>query len=471
MFQNSQILQVTSQYSILSSSLLKILDKKTVGYLEPVTESPDLTPLIVITTLNNAGNTVLVAFCVDDTEDPGHAKLNTYNTFNKLFRENIKYNIVKNMVEEIFDNTSGEAASTNISSPTVDSQTIALLKEKVQEILPNTKLKPSFSSVVLRVTNVAVWETFFKEKKLVSDAVFARDETCDKELLLFSVNHAVIKQLEPDQEISADMIIEEIIKKRLTDDDSEVVFRTIENLSNLEQYFFRMGSDEIVDILMIEAGVMTSLFEQFEKKHQCKIMIVNKPEKNYVYCSVEPRDTWNRVEKGEEERKESAADPRNKIKPSPVRKHHNPDEIIDGRPKWSEIKVMREENKFNKDDFQSEEILDFDRLNPHRSFVAEFEDEFDNIDWRYNHTVLKMMADLNSETVVALGDKKLDPEAEKKYMEEYQSWQRYKRENQHSYPHVRLKRLKADKMVKVKQYKIIAKNLRKSSVHCNSLYI
>ena len=55
-------------------------------------------------------------------------------------------------------------------------------------------------------------------------------------------------------------------------------------------------------------------------------------------------------------------------------------------------------------------------------------------------------------------------------MAEYEEWQKYKRENKHTYPQVRLKKLKADKLIKIKQFHIVAKNLRKNSFNCSSLY-
>ena len=150
------------------------------------------------------------------------------------------------------------------------------------------------------------------------------------------------------------------------------------------------------------------------------------------------------------------------------RKHHNPDEIIDGRPKWCNIKVVRPARDVEDDEGKSreEETLDFDRLNPHRSFVAEFESEFDNADWRYNQTLLKMVADLNCETTVTLGNTRLKPEDETKYLEEYLKWQKYKKEVLFkNTPQVRLKRLKAEKMAKVQHHKIISKILRKNSLY------
>ena len=60
--------------------------------------------------------------------------------------------------------------------------------------------------------------------------------------------------------------------------------------------------------------------------------------------------------------------------------------------------------RLNGENVQHKDCFDFDRLNPHQTFVQEFEDRLDNKDWAYNHTVLKMMADLNSKMMVTLGD-------------------------------------------------------------------
>jgi len=264
------------------------------------------------------------------------------------------------------------------------------------------------------------------------------------------------------------------IYEAVLDNGVHQTLRKIKNLSSLEQYFFLMGTiDHSESHLLVGSHLLTNLFEQFETKHNSKIMVVSKLEREnpYVYCSVEPVETWKRIDAIEEKKKnkeeeedEEEENTNDTYKENLVRKHHNPDEIIDGRPKWSEMKVIHHKKK-DDDISNQEEHFDFDRLNPHRTFIPEFEDEFDNTDWVYNHTVLKMMADLTSETAVVLGNTRLDEDKDRKYMEEYREWQKYKRENKHTYPHVRLKRLKADKMVKIKQFKIIAKNLRKNSIY------
>ena len=84
-------------------------------------------------------------------------------------------------------------------------------------------------------------------------------------------------------------------------------------------------------------------------------------------------------------------------------------------------------------------------------------------DIRINNTVLKMMANLNSKALVTLGDSRLRPDLEEKMLKEYKEWEKYKRENKHSYPQVKPKKLKSDKLVKNdKITKIVTKNLRES---------
>ena len=46
----------------------------------------------------------------------------------------------------------------------------------------------------------------------------------------------------------------------------------------------------------------------------------------------------------------------------------------------------------------------FQSLNRRNLVSQEFNDSIDNTNWTYNCTILKMMADLNSKTLVTLGD-------------------------------------------------------------------
>ena len=101
--QNSHILRLEAAYSILTSGLLSVLDKKSCGLLEPVTgpgTSSSFTPLVVIMSQNSAGATMLAAFCVD-SGDPGLDRAQLYSSFTSLFRENVKYEMVKSVVTEM----------------------------------------------------------------------------------------------------------------------------------------------------------------------------------------------------------------------------------------------------------------------------------------------------------------------------------------------------------------------------------
>merc|ERR1719354_287568 len=195
--------------------------------------------------------------------------------------------------------------------------------------------------------------------------------------------------------------------------------------------------------LVVESDVLTKLFEQFEVKHGCKIILVSKLEEKSprVYCSVETEAAWNNIS-GRTQVKDPGAE---HFELTPVRteeddlnplncpikeeseanlssrKHQNPDEIIQGRSKWTEMRFVRK-RRLDGEDVEHEDCFDFDRLNPHRTFVQEFEDSLDNTDWAYNHTVLKMMADLNSETMVTLGDSRLKPDLEEKMLKEHAEW-------------------------------------------------
>ena len=78
------------------------MDKKSCGLLELVSEGTMVTPLIVIMTQNSLGDSILAAFCVDSQQP--QVKMDMYSTFRKLFRENVKYNVVKNVVNEVYSN-------------------------------------------------------------------------------------------------------------------------------------------------------------------------------------------------------------------------------------------------------------------------------------------------------------------------------------------------------------------------------
>ena len=147
--------------------------------------------------------------------------------------------------------------------------------------------------------------------------------------------------------------------------------------------------------LIVESKVFTKLFEQFEVKHGCTIFLVTNLEQKEpcIYCSVETGAAWNTVplggreiSSGEYYEKEGIkltqreGEDCQKIKEEPIvnisRKHQNPDKIIEGRSKWTEMRFVRK-RRLDEVDVEHEDTFDFDRLNPHHTFVQEFEDSFD----------------------------------------------------------------------------------------------
>ena len=323
---------------------------------------------------------------------------------------------------------------------TLQTQTSLQTKRSPQR---KTTLQTGASAETFLCTEYARWETSLSENQLLSWAVtFLSRQSDGREFLLFcSVSSNLQRELQSNNnKLSLHLATEgDIITLGESLNRTHSVHH-IENLSNVEEYFFQIGykiSDD--QAVVVEAERLHFFFREYEIKQDCKIQIVSNfmSITPHILCSVKQTpDSENNspVEHG---------DPRINVW---KRSHHNPDEIIDGRPKWCAIKVVRS---------GQEETLDFDRLNPHRSFVAEFEEEFDNTDWRYNNTVLKMIADLNCETTVTLGDRKLKPDDEKKYLEEYYEWQQFKQEVMQNPPRVRLRKMKADKTVKIRQTKII----------------
>jgi len=462
---NSHILKIEPQYSLLSTTLLRIMDKKSCGLLELVSEGTMVTPLIVIMTQNSLGDSILAAFCVDSQQP--QVKMDMYSTFRKLFRENVKYNVVKNVVNEVYSNKDQTDKINQMKStsevPADTYVNIDMIKDKIStkvKDLISTMATETYQSVqTLIVEKHATWKTVYRDQELKHYVIFVNDLHKEKEYIIFSEVSAHLNYLPLQTSIEFhNNKIDESAELLCSENEIHEKVKVVRSLSSLEQYLFRMGSeDKLEGYLVLEAAILTNILEQFETKHNSKVIVINKLNQDdpFVFCSIEPSETWSRIAKIEEQKEELTI-------PNLERKSHNPDEIIDGRPKWSAMKVIRDGGGDPK-----EENFDFDRLNPHRTFIQEFEDQFDNSDWVYNNTVLKMLSDLNSETVVVLGNTRLDAESEKKHMTEYLEWQKYKRENKHTYPHVKLKKLKADKLIKTNHYKIIAKNLRKSQ----TLYI
>ena len=110
--------------------------------------------------------------------------------------------------------------------------------------------------------------------------------------------------------------------------------------------------------------------------------------------------------------------------PERVRAHQPPDFIINGKPKWTDIQMT--ENPGKKDCLGSEETHVVDRLNPSRNMISSIESEYEEKAENTQKVMVNMMCDLKCELLVTLGDSRLDPDTEKKYMEKHEEWECYK---------------------------------------------
>ena len=379
---------------------------------------------------------MLAAFCVEC--EMFESKLSAYSSFRKLLRENIKYDIVKSVVSEMEER--GELAPMDPSADNafnLHSQSIKLLRGKVEDRMPKKEAEEAASEDMMSLLSnkQAAWETNYRGMRTLNyQLTISVEDKSDREFFVFSPTSSYMRDLESDTQISVmhkndqDSCAAELVISSLNLSEPARFIRT---LSDLEQYFLHMGSVEEEDgdlHLIVKSENLTNLLEQFETKQKCKVTVISKLDQDspYVYCSLEPESEWNTTlpicKKEEVEYYEPGVDDIKGIKVKETlnylkkedkrsRKNHNPDEIIDGKPKWSEMKFVRKRRRSNGEDIEHEDSFDFDRLNPHRTFVQEFEDQLDNTDWVYNNTVLKMMSDLNSETLVTLGDARLPPEA------------------------------------------------------------
>eukprot|EP00092_Neocalanus_flemingeri_P098374 GFUD01125437.1.p1 GENE.GFUD01125437.1~~GFUD01125437.1.p1 ORF type:complete len:198 (-),score=60.63 GFUD01125437.1:29-622(-) len=105
------------------------------------------------------------------------------------------------------------------------------------------------------------------------------------------------------------------------------------------------------------------------------------------------------------------------------RRHHPPDDIIDGKPKWARIKIR---TGTTPQGGVSEREIVIDRLNPTRNMVEEIDETFSDGE-ETQKVLVNMMADLQAELVVTLGDTRVDPKLEEQLTAENQKWECYKK--------------------------------------------
>ena len=111
----------------------------------------------------------------------------------------------------------------------------------------------------------------------------------------------------------------------------------------------------------------------------------------------------------------------NELEYQKARPTHPPDQIIKGKPKWTEVGVTSKTHGDCK-----ETPFHIDRLNPSRHLVEDIETSWRDDAEDAQRVMVNMMSDLNCELLVTLGDARLDFDTEKKYLAQHEEWERYK---------------------------------------------
>ena len=243
-------------------------------------------------------------------------KQSSYSNFRHLLNENVKYDFLRTAVGEWVEERScdtglagsGDLTSAVNTSSILRAETVKLLKDKVEDRMQNTSIhraetvkvhkdkveermpKTSNDLTSKKVTPLkliskkqAAWETNFKRKRtLAYQLTTSEEKTNGNEYFVFSPSSSVVvSELELNTDIEVrlsgehDSCAAEIEISNISES-----ARVIKNLSDLEQYFLLLGSvEEDKNVhLVVESDVLTSLFEQFEVKHGCKIILVSKLE-------------------------------------------------------------------------------------------------------------------------------------------------------------------------------------------------
>merc|ERR1712203_533767 len=94
--------------------------------------------------------------------------------------------------------------------------------------------------------------------------------------------------------------------------------------------------------------------------------------------------------------------------------------------KTKKTKLPLEDEDDEKEEIVQVDELDLDRLNPHRLFIPELDDNFENKNGEYQKVALKMMADLQVDTFVPIGDARLGSEVEARARREMEEWEEFK---------------------------------------------
>jgi len=132
------------------------------------------------------------------------------------------------------------------------------------------------------------------------------------------------------------------------------------------------------------------------------------------------------------------------VPPPFVRRHYHPDDIIKGKPRVAKFRMRRRkpaeapaysseeirENELNDGHEMTEEEVEFDRERPDRFKLSEDGQMEGGKDADEEKVVLmNMMADLQTETLVLIGDVRLNPSVEAEHMKNMKEWEDYKIEH------------------------------------------
>jgi len=398
-----------------SGRLKQLLSRKFFAVL--TNEDSKVTPLVLMFSREEQ---IIVGFCVGGEETQDQQGL--VNSFTMMLEENI---------------TTLPPNATNIPKPSdiPDSKEVEEAKKKiVDRFLDSIEFEEpilKFGENEFRYTRHAEWRMDVHEEDITYLSIFV--ESGQRELMIFS---ETTSSHPPSFPSTFSVETEDGRNGKLTyPGHSEALeVRLIEDLSSFEEHFLRMGRGKVASLMMVEVGQLEIFFASFERKHGSKVMIVPRLDEDpaHISCILTSKETQRRLEALAREQPEKP----DLIEAEAEKKPCNPDEIIDGRPKWSKIRQKRKgkkkklplEKEDEEEDEESDQVdeLDFDRLNPHRIFIPELDDNFENKNGEYQKVALKMMADLQVDTFVPIGDSRLGLEVEARARREMEEWEEFK---------------------------------------------
>jgi hypothetical protein len=352
-----------------------------------------------------------------------------------------------------------------------DSKEVAEVKRRiVEEHLDNIEYEEPvlrFGENKFQYTHHAEWRMDFHEEPVTYIAVFLQSDS--RELIVFCPPTAAPALADlPDPAVTVTCLSPgegTLSHPRLPGAGRLTV---LEDLSTFEEHFLGLGWSNGTNTMLVEAQRLQTLFSSFERKHNSRVMVIPKLEAEpaYITCVVTSEETRGRLEVLARQGREHPEGASEVVEEQPC----NPDEIIDGRPKWSKLRQVRKRrHKTDTEEEEVEEVLNFDRLNPHRSHIPEMDDNFENGRGEYQRVALKMMADLQVKTCVPLGDIRLGPEVEARARREMEEWQDFKTRyscvvEEAPVEQPALQRKKTGGKVKSNKRAILAKTMRKIAI-------